>query len=49
MTPSSQDMMVIASLQFELDNSRDMPQEVMEWLVERIQTLKEGSNVVDRN
>lgn len=49
MSPSSQDMMVIASLQFELDNSRDMPQEVMEWLIRRIQTLKEGSNVVDRN
>ena len=49
MSPSSQDMMVMASLQFELDNSRDIPLQVKEWLIERIQTLKEGSNVVDRN
>lgn len=43
MSPSSQDMMVIASLQYELDNSRDIPEQVAQYFIERIQQLKEGN------
>ena len=45
MSPSSQDMMLIASLQFELDNNinKKMPEVVVQYMQERIQTLKEGN------